>query len=230
MPMKIAEPARRVGRVASRPNWAVVLVVVMLFAFSGGSATDAFTLIVLPLVLAITLLALDVLDRPLFSLRSLIPGLSPAPTPTRLVLAFLLLVVAVAILYAMRVITYLTERIVDVTGGDPDLTTCALVCALALVFCTGMSGFRRWQTRRLEQGDPPTSEVERTVIVRASLEYWTAAAGILAVAFVALIPAALLTNWAFNVLGSVLLPLLVLSVKRAGASEPPYPPDAERSP
>jgi hypothetical protein len=44
--------------------------------------------------------------------------------------------------------------------------------------------------------------------------YWKEVAGTLLLATVALVSAALLVNWALNVMASVLLPLFVLSTRR----------------
>ncbi|MFS0699586.1 hypothetical protein AB6N24_06385 [Cellulomonas sp. 179-A 4D5 NHS] len=87
------------------------------------------------------------------------------------------------------------------TQGDPDLTTTWLVCLVCFAFSLTL--------RTARPRFAPESH-------RARVEaFWGEASLSLGLACLALGPAALLANWAWNVLASVVLPLFVLSVRDA---------------
>lgn len=210
---------RAVTEVLRRPQWSVLLVIMLLAAVANMSAALTTLLIscfVGMIFLFAALHAIGIEDpfNPIAHLRALFQ-----PTSFRkLLVAGLLLVATVVILNTGQWITVAAQYLAEHTGGDVNLLV-ALICSLiAALSCLIVAGLKRHQLNRLLTrirgvfDEPEYRSIDQMI---ASQRYWREASISMCLATTALIPAALLANWAWNVLASVMLPLLVLSCRDA---------------
>lgn len=216
-------PRRRVRRVGAYARaavdavrngpWGFIIVVLLLCAAAGADASYAVSFYGLLLVGAAIALGLRALGmettNPVDLVKALWKGMS--------LWQVLALVAAVAgaagVAYLFKNVQAAALWLADATDSDEDLTTTLLFSIVALLFTVAMAWLR-----------------PKTALSPAHAEhvrwYWTEARFNLLLVCLALAPAALLANWAWNVLLSVVLPLFVLSVRsRVLAPELPLPPD-----
>jgi hypothetical protein len=222
--------------VIRRPQWAVVILVLSLAAFAAQSATSAALFLACFVALPPLGLAAAALNVNLFSPLSVVRSLFTPPSWSRLGLATILLLLDAAVLRVFLYIPRLARRLVAVLGGDVDLFTALLFAAVASLCCATLAVLLPWIHERFgrhqvvddgtEEAQPPESQPDERLF-----GYWWQATEALTLATAALIPAALLANWAWNVLASVTLPVFYLSVKDAasdhrGSTAPAEPCDS----
>lgn len=212
----LALAARTVG---GRTGWCSVLIVVVLCAL--GSQPTTFAAYILGCIYALFFLlnAMSVLGVNSLSPISVVKSLFRSPGWGQLLFATALMGCALLVFWLFLQFPEVARWIVSWTHGDFDLTTAFLIAGIATVGSSVIWGTMIWCLKALRK-DPEEEfgEVGKgTVIsnVNRSRAYWKKVSGALLLATVALVPAALLANWAWNVMASVLLPLFVLSTSRA---------------
>ncbi|MBO0609892.1 hypothetical protein [Myceligenerans salitolerans] len=203
-----------------RPNWTLSLVIVGLAAILGLGAHIALIILGLLAAIGCFLVSSSALGVNPFNPITVFTSMFKKTTVTHYVVSLVALACGIALmLFAMR-LPGVAQWIASRVDGDPDLMTCLLVCGAALILCSLQWAYCGLQVRVLCQA--PAEMLEEFEVdanegweVRRRFRYWASAVEFLAVTFVTLIPAAVLSNWAWNMLASVIFPLFLLSLKHA---------------
>lgn len=208
--------------VLRRARWAVLGLIMLGCAVTGQSAAIATLLVGLIIALGLCAAALRALNVEDLSIRSLLAFSRQRTSWSRLLGAVLLLIATVAVVRFATALTAAAKRLAHLSGGDPDLMVAlfaaalgALIAGAAWTLC--VLGARAEERPLAETGRPSGAATVREQDDRSAgtAAYWQEATVSLTLAAVALVPAALLANWAWNVIASVLLPVFVLSIRDA---------------
>jgi len=206
--------------VARRAHWSFALGFTAVAALGNISASLIILLFGLLVAGASLLAAMAVLGCDPLNPFSVIRSAFRPVQWGELGIAVVGLVFALAVIRFSSELPILAARMANATEGDTDLMICALVCALAASVCAGIFLRKTLELRAFVSSSPEEQERahhQDIAIAKLARGYWRGATELLTLAVIALVPAALLVNWAYNVLASVLLPLLVLSVRREHA-------------
>lgn len=203
----------------------VPAVVLFLMALSGLDALWAVTLLACTLALVLMFLAFRYLGVNPFSPLSILRLIfKPASGGRREAIAAVACYgAALAVLMLIGPITRAILFLSDAVGGDSNLM-------LALAYSVGASViagtmFALHVKRRRYVADPrpaevPTQEALDTLPgIELSCAYWKEVTISLVLVACALIPAALLANWAWNVLASLALPLFLQACRESHRAE-----------
>ncbi|MFK3672329.1 hypothetical protein ACI2IX_19355 [Leifsonia aquatica] len=206
--------------VARRPQWMLPLAVVGLCALTSASASIAALMLACVLMLACLAIALHALGVNPFSPLSVLRATFARRTWTQLLIAGGMALLAFGIFRLSEFVTWLANLLAHATSGDANLVSALLIAILALFVCIAVCVLTGAGARVLER-DQSEGAAANLAYFRQARAYWGEAGFTLLLVVVALVPAALLANWAWNVLASVFLPLFVLSVRSAVAERDP---------
>lgn len=215
----VLEAVKKVWRVLSRPRWMVPVIVLLLAAVSSLDARWSLTVLTLIFGLALAFLGFKYLGVNPFSPMAMIRLLfrQDGASLQEALLSLGCYVGALATYLLILPVTGMILSLADAVGGDANLMF-ALVYAIGATMISGVM-FVLHVRRRGFIADPPEGEkplpeaVENLPGVEASCVYWKEATITLMLVTCALIPAAFLAGWAWNVLASLALPLFVHSVR-----------------
>jgi hypothetical protein len=194
----------------------------LLFALSSATAQLAAILGGCLVAIALLGVAFRALDVDPFSPASVFRFLFRSPSWKQLLVAVVMLMLALGAFQLFAYTGRAAEWITKYTRGDVDLTTALLMAALGLlvsllILCLATVGVKRLSQHKDAEVAVGGREQILT-LARRSREYWVEATVTLLLSVVALIPAALLANWAWNVLASVLMPVFLLSARHVHAN------------
>lgn len=210
---KLVSVARSGWEVGKRPQWTVVLGVLGVAAVASLSAGWVTIVLGLFFVLPFIGLAFGVLGVDPFSPMTVFNTITRPVSWPQLAVASVGIALTLLGLKGASTIPLVSERLARWTHGDRDLTTALLLCALAALGTWFLTGFRRLQIHWIHQGEPTKLAAVKVKLLDQSQQFWTDVAVNLSLATVALFPAAILANWAWNVIASAVLPIFLISVK-----------------
>lgn len=205
--------------VVERPHWSVLMVVLLLVALANAPASIAAVLISCFLAAVLVFAAMHTVGvdnpfNPLSHLRAIFDTVSF----WRLLVACLFIGAAFLMLAIGKWVAAAAVTLAAWVHGDENLMLALLVAAIASAFCFLKTAEKSRELAQLEERVESESEDSTRPAVDSAVaahRYWKEACISLCVAAVALVPAALLANWAWNVLASVALPVLLLSAREA---------------
>lgn len=203
---------RSVWEVGKRPPWTLVLVVLGLAAMASFSA--AWATLVLGLVGALPLIGITfgALGVDPLNPRTITKLAKQPPAGKELVLPGVGIVLAVSVVVGASRIPLVSADLARWAHGDRDLTAALLVCTLSALIAWLLAGFRQLQLHGTARRDRADMGAARTELPEGSRRFWIEAAISLSLASVALTPAALSANWAWNVLASAVFPVFLVAV------------------
>jgi len=187
--------------VVRRAPWTLILLVLLLQAFTSTDAEDGLTFLGLFVALAVLGVEFRALQLDPFDVFSALKSIGREHRRRDLALAAVALAGTIAVIYALRGLLWVADWLAEHLESDADLIIAWLGCVVGLLVAWGIRAL-------LPKWIAPGARLAR------SRAYWTEVRFNLVLVCVALVPAALLANWAWNVLASVVLPLFVASVRR----------------
>jgi hypothetical protein len=220
--------------VLCRPVWSVLLIALAFGALTSLDARATTSFLTLLLVLVITVMSMRILGASPFNPLSVLQLVRKPPSVWRLLGSSALFLSGLALLRLEPMLLRFSASLAASVSGDRNLMAALLIAAGAALVSATLWGAShlllrvlRWQAENesaAAEGVP--SAGDSSIEAREAVQYRRAATGVLVLAVIALVPAALLASWAVNVAASVVLPVFVLSVQhRLGRAQSDNPSD-----
>lgn len=216
---EIGDWCRKLWEVLKRPQWGVTLCILLLAALADAPAGWAVVLMacfvgLVGVFSAFYALGIENPFNPLDHLRAVFTRTSF----TRLFVAAVLIGFTFFTFKAAGWLIWAAEALAVRAGGDGNLMLALIFSLIATLFCALISTMKKRQLKiaiTAERSLFDAAAVQPVDDLEASQRYWSESSSTLILVVVALVPAALLANWAWNTLASVAFPLLILSLKNS---------------
>jgi hypothetical protein len=213
--------ARTIREIVRQPQWAVVIGVTAFCALTQATATLGAQIIVLLLAAYLAIGASTLLGMDGLGPISVLKSLFHVPSWKNMMIALLCISAAIGLMRLAGRIDEFVSAVSEAVKGDKDLLTALLVAVTCSLFVACFYVFLKWRSNvemaavyagGLTHGPAPSRGEQ--------IDYWRKLLVSLCLCVVALVPAALLANWAWNVLASLVLPVFLISLERRRATPP----------
>jgi hypothetical protein len=206
----------RIRQILRQPHWAAVVGITTVCALTAATAVQgaeilAYLLAAFLLMVALSLLGVDGLS-PMAGIKSILH----VPHWKNMVVALACTGAAVGFMRIAVQLEQYVKRLSEAVHGDENLMTALLIATVCLTFAACSLAFITLRSKaEIATVYASGLAFTRVPLRGEQIDYWRQVVATLSLCVIALLPAALLANWAWNVLASVILPVFIVAFGRA---------------